>query len=58
MRRWLPYNGAFGAEQRAFLGAELAAATAKRQRVIVVTHVPIGRYSAQDCCLAWDFEEV
>lgn len=57
-RRWLPYNGAFGDEQRAFLAQQMQLATDKKQRVIVASHVPIGRFSCQDICLAWDHDKV
>ena len=38
-RRFVPYNGGLGAEQLTWLRAELAAAAAARERVLVLCHV-------------------
>jgi manganese-dependent ADP-ribose/CDP-alcohol diphosphatase len=57
-RRWMPYNGAFGAEQRRWLADELLACATREQRAIVVTHCPVAPGSCVPLCLAWDYDEV
>ena len=53
-RRFVPYNGGFGEEQRQWLARELDC----DERVIIATHIPIAQESCSDACLLWDFEEV
>jgi manganese-dependent ADP-ribose/CDP-alcohol diphosphatase len=40
-RRWVPYNGGLGVPQLEWLGTELAAAAAAKERVVVLSHVPL-----------------
>ncbi len=53
-RRFVPYNGAAGAEQLHWLAKELDC----DERVIVASHVPLLPGSCEDECLLWDYEEV
>lgn len=55
-RRWMPYNGAHGAEQLAWLDAELRSAVADEQKVVILTHVAVAPGACSDDCLAWDFD--
>lgn len=55
-RRFLPYNGAFGAPQLDWLRGELRSCKARQQRALVFTHVPIGVGSCDDVTLNWDFD--
>ena len=48
--RWMPYNGAHGEEQLAWLEAELGAAKAAGERVVVLTHVGVSR---RDIAAIW-----
>lgn len=57
-KRWLPYNGALGAEQLGWLQGELAEAAERAEKVIVLSHVPVGPGSSDECCLLWNYEEV
>ena len=57
-RRWMPYNGAHGTEQLAWLEAELRGAVAEEQKVVILTHVAVAPGACGDDCLAWDFDLV
>merc|ERR1711991_282220 len=53
-RRFVPYNGAFGAAQREWLHKECSGP----ERVIVASHIPIKPGSAVNSTLLCDYEEV
>ena len=57
-RRWVPFNGAVGSEQLQWLDSELQAATARSERVIISSHVPIQPGSCTPQCLLWNFDQV
>jgi manganese-dependent ADP-ribose/CDP-alcohol diphosphatase len=57
-RRWMPYNGAHGEEQLAWLGTELTAAKAAGERVVVLTHVAVCPGACHDESLSWDYDQV
>ena len=57
-RRFVPYNGAIGAEQLEWFRAELRAAKEANQRVVVSSHVPLKPGSCVDTTLLWNYEEV
>lgn len=57
-RRYVAFNGAFGARQLAWLRVELAEADRLDQRVVVLSHTPLHPESANPVCIAWNFEEV
>lgn len=58
-RRYVPYNGALGSDQLAWLAEQLAAAAAAAERVLIFTHVPL-HPAASNCgyTIAYDYEEV
>lgn len=57
-RRWMPYNGAHGEEQLAWLSTELAGAKAVGERVVVLTHVAVCPGACDDDTLSWDYDQV
>ena len=54
----MQFNGAFGAAQLAWLDAQLMAAEAAAERVLVATHVPLCAGSCDPMCLLWNHEAV
>lgn len=56
-RRFMPYNGALGEAQLAWLRGELAAAAAARERVIVLSHTIFHPDACDGTTMAWDFPE-
>lgn len=52
------WNGGVTQRQLSWLRAELAAAEAARERVLVASHHPIGRGSARPTHMAWNCREV
>jgi len=54
-RRYVPYNGALGERQLAWLDAELAESDRLGERVVVLAHVPLAPLSASLSCLSWDY---
>jgi manganese-dependent ADP-ribose/CDP-alcohol diphosphatase len=56
-RRWVPYNGGLGAAQLAWMRAELQAATAAAERVVLLSHVLLHPAAAGGTTMAWDFDE-
>lgn len=56
-RRFVPYNGGFGADQLAWLRSELRSASRLGTRVIVLSHVPIHPEACSGGNMAWDYEE-
>ena len=57
-RRYVPYNGGLGPAQRAWLEAELAAAAAARERVLVFCHLPCFSACSRANNILWDAELV
>ncbi|CAD7972442.1 unnamed protein product [Amoebophrya sp. A25] len=59
-QRFCPYNGAFGARQRAWLKAELDAARAAQQFACIFSHIPVMATEEHGGwrTLAWDTKEV
>jgi manganese-dependent ADP-ribose/CDP-alcohol diphosphatase len=57
-RRWMPYNGAFGGEQLAWLADTLDRAEEKGERAIVFSHVPVCPGASSSLTLLWNYEEV
>lgn len=55
--RFVPFNGGFGAEQLAWLDAELNEAREMRERVIVMSHLPIYAPAASMRNIAFDSHE-
>jgi manganese-dependent ADP-ribose/CDP-alcohol diphosphatase len=56
--RWMPYNGAHGEEQLAWLETTLGEAKAAGERVVVLTHVGVCPGVCDDDTLAWDYDKV
>lgn len=56
-RRWVPYNGALGAEQLTWLRRELRAARHAGERVLVLSHVILHPAACDGTTLAWDYAE-
>lgn len=54
-RRYVPYNGALGERQLAWLDAELSDSDKRGDRVLVLAHVPLAPLSAGLSCLSWDY---
>ena len=57
-RRFVPYNGGLGAEQLAWLRAELAAAAAASERVVIMCHVILHPRACGGGTMVWDYPEV
>lgn len=57
-RRYNPNNGAVGTEQMKWIEAELAAAAAANERVVVVSHVPLFARATLTCTVLWNAEDV
>lgn len=55
-RRFVPFNGAMGQTQLAWLSAELEAAKAASQRVLVLSHAPLSPRACDGTTMAWDFD--
>lgn len=56
-RRFVPYNGGLGAEQLAWLQAELADATAANERVCIMCHVILHPQACGGSTMVWDYSE-
>ncbi|KDO28748.1 hypothetical protein SPRG_19962 [Saprolegnia parasitica CBS 223.65] len=57
-RRFVEYNGGIGASQLQWLDALLEAADAKRQQVVLFSHVPLHPDSCHMACLLWNYDEI
>jgi manganese-dependent ADP-ribose/CDP-alcohol diphosphatase len=55
-RHFVPYNGALGEAQLAWLRAEVASAAAAGERVIVLTHAPLHPGACERSTMPWDYE--
>lgn len=56
--RFVPYGGGLGQAQLDWLEAELAAAAAAEQRVVIFSHVAVCPGACTDDCVLWNYEEV
>jgi len=54
-KRFVPYNGGLGREQLSWLQAELAAAAAAGERVLVMCHVILHPQACGGSTMAWDY---
>jgi len=57
VRRYVPYNGAMGAAQQAWLRQELVAAAAARERVVILSHVVLHPEACDGSTMAFDYDE-
>lgn len=56
-RRWVAFNGGLGKHQLQWFESQLSSAKSKREKVLVVSHVPIEPKACADILdLAWDYE--
>ena len=53
-KRWMPFGGAVGEEQLGWLRAEMRAAAAAAEKVIVMAHVPMLREACSDSTVQKD----
>lgn len=56
-RRYVPYNGAFGARQLTWLRGQLSGAAESGDRVIILSHVVLHPRACCGTTMAWDCEE-
>eukprot|EP01063_Lacrimia_lanifica_P033419 TRINITY_DN5931_c0_g1_i2.p1 TRINITY_DN5931_c0_g1~~TRINITY_DN5931_c0_g1_i2.p1 ORF type:complete len:339 (+),score=111.66 TRINITY_DN5931_c0_g1_i2:57-1073(+) len=56
--RWMPFNGAVGDAQLAWLAGEVADLTARGERGVVCCHLPVHPDACDPACLAWNYEAV
>ncbi|AWP17233.1 putative manganese-dependent ADP-ribose/CDP-alcohol diphosphatase [Scophthalmus maximus] len=57
-RRFTMFNGGFGKEQLDWLDSVLSSADEKRERVTIVSHLPVHPSSTDPICLAWNYDEL
>lgn len=57
-RRHVAFGGACGAEQRAWLAAQLAEASRRGQRALVAGHLAFCPGTCAPACLLWDYAQV
>lgn len=57
-RHFVPYNGALGAEQLAWLREELAKASRASQKVVLLSHLPFSPHACDGTTTSWDRDEV
>ncbi|XP_070845999.1 manganese-dependent ADP-ribose/CDP-alcohol diphosphatase [Chaetodon trifascialis] len=57
-QRFTMFNGGFSKAQLDWLDSVLTSADEKRERVTIVSHLPIHPYSTDPICLAWNFDEL
>mmetsp|Transcript_15624 Transcript_15624/g.61061 ORF Transcript_15624/g.61061 Transcript_15624/m.61061 type:complete len:349 (+) Transcript_15624:62-1108(+) len=57
-KRFVPFNGAMGSEQIAWLRRVLAHAQSKREWVVICSHLPFLQAASQGLCLLWNYDEV
>ena len=56
-KRFVPYNGGLGGEQLAWLRSELKAASAARERVLIMCHVILHPKACGGSTMVWDYPE-
>ncbi|XP_044033480.1 manganese-dependent ADP-ribose/CDP-alcohol diphosphatase [Siniperca chuatsi] len=57
-KRFTMFNGGFSKDQLNWLDLVLSSADEKRERVTIVSHLPVHPYSTDPICLAWNFDEL
>lgn len=58
LKRFAMFNGAFSKDQLDWLESVLISADDKRERVTIVSHLPVHPCSTDPICLAWNFDEL
>lgn len=57
-RRFAMFNGGFSKDQLDWLENVLSSADEKKERVTIVSHLPVHPRSTDPICLAWNFDEL
>ncbi|KAK2820980.1 hypothetical protein Q5P01_023939 [Channa striata] len=57
-QRFTMFNGGFSKDQLDWLDSVLSSADEKRERVTIVSHLPVHPWSTDPVCLAWNFNEL
>mmetsp|Transcript_43690 Transcript_43690/g.68405 ORF Transcript_43690/g.68405 Transcript_43690/m.68405 type:complete len:183 (+) Transcript_43690:155-703(+) len=57
-RRWVPYNGAFSATQVDWIRREIQSSDARKEKVIVLSHIALAPGACAESCLVWNYQEV
>ncbi|XP_069012335.1 manganese-dependent ADP-ribose/CDP-alcohol diphosphatase [Embiotoca jacksoni] len=57
-QRFTMFNGGFSKDQLDWLHSVLSSADEKRERVTIVSHLPVHPYSTAPICLAWNYDEL
>ncbi|XP_045925784.1 manganese-dependent ADP-ribose/CDP-alcohol diphosphatase [Micropterus dolomieu] len=57
-QRFTMFNGGFSKDQLKWLESVLSSADEKRERVTIVSHLPVHPHSTDPMCLAWNFDEL
>ncbi|KAG7462391.1 manganese-dependent ADP-ribose/CDP-alcohol diphosphatase [Solea senegalensis] len=57
-QRFTMFNGGFSTKQLDWLQSVLTSADDKRERVTLISHLPVHPFSADAMCLAWNFDEL
>ncbi|XP_037610390.1 manganese-dependent ADP-ribose/CDP-alcohol diphosphatase [Sebastes umbrosus] len=57
-QRFTMFNGGFSKDQLDWLDSVLTSADEKRERVTIVSHLPVHPRSTDAMCLAWNFDEL
>ncbi|XP_029933068.1 manganese-dependent ADP-ribose/CDP-alcohol diphosphatase [Myripristis murdjan] len=57
-QRFVKFNGGFSKDQLDWLDAVLSQADEKKERVTIVSHLPVHPRSTDPICLAWNFDEL
>ncbi|KAM9336581.1 manganese-dependent ADP-ribose/CDP-alcohol diphosphatase [Symphorus nematophorus] len=57
-QRFTMFNGGFSKDQLDWLDSVLCSADEKRERVTIVSHLPVHPHSTDPICLAWNFEKL
>ncbi|XP_026855416.2 manganese-dependent ADP-ribose/CDP-alcohol diphosphatase [Electrophorus electricus] len=56
--RFVQFNGGFSQEQLDWLHGVLLGADEKKEKVVVVSHIPVHPLSTDGICLAWNYDKV
>ncbi|KAM4624264.1 manganese-dependent ADP-ribose/CDP-alcohol diphosphatase [Polymixia lowei] len=57
-QRFVKFNGGFSKDQLEWLDGVLSLADEKRERVTIVSHLPVHPSSTEPICLSWNYDEL
>ncbi|XP_053269387.1 manganese-dependent ADP-ribose/CDP-alcohol diphosphatase [Pleuronectes platessa] len=57
-RRFTMFNGGFSKDQLDWLESVLSSADEKKERVTIISHLPVHPNSTDPICLAWNFDKI